>query len=470
MSLTKTLIVKTEETTMQEQKDLLVAEGIHLEALYDKVEHGEVVTLNLDLSGDTEIEFIGIALGTLEITGNDKFLVEIPGFLEKNGVVCAVEAKEEGLESTLTAVFAKDEGESVLAGIGSVIQYCSSFKLHDNSLRAGYSFVNKLESGKHCFKIYLSTGSEPLQLLEDYGSYLKQFGRNKDTSIPTGWNSWDFYGAAISMKDMEEEMASVKELNCADSIKYATIDMGWEEVWGNWIPNRKFPETFKEIADKIKAQGFKPGIWVSPLQVSKFTQLARHRQDLFLRKPDGSLVSELSESPVGPILLFDYKKEEVRDLVGSWFKEMSDAGFELFKIDYVYSKFLQMQEESEGGINKVAFTHLIYETIRNAVGEDAHVINCGGRKDAAIGLVDSSRVSMDIHNFWGHIKNSAKQISNSFWMNHNLWVNDPDFAIVRTKDNSTTTELNMPYTKREWKEEKDFERRKGFLDGWPGIK
>jgi hypothetical protein len=63
---------------------------------------------------------------------------------------------------------------------------------------------------------------------------------------------------------------------------------------------------------------------------------------------------------------------------------------------------------------------------------------------------------MDIHNFWGHIKNSAKQISNSFWMNHNLWVNDPDFAIVRTKDNSTTTDLNMPYTQREWKEEKDF--------------
>ena len=38
-------------------------------------------------------------------------------------------------------------------------------------------------------------------------------------------------------------------------------------------------------------------------------------------------------------------------------------------------------------------------------------------------------------------------MAHAFWMNHRIWINDPDFAIVRHQDNCTAIHKNMPYTR-----------------------
>ncbi len=411
----------------------------------ERTRQGDIIALQLELKADLYIGFVGIDLGPLQISETDKVLIDRPGFIEKSGVVSATTASQEKLESSFVAVLAQGNGSAHLAGIGALHDEASSIAIADDSFRVGFKLKRLLPAGTYQYKIFTCSGDDPLQLLQHYGAFIKTFGR-KPGQPPSGWNSWDFYGAAVSMDVVEQEMQALGRMKCRSKLEYLTLDMGWEEAWGDWIPNRKFPETFKAISSRIIQAGFKPGIWLAPLHVSMFTQLARYRQDLFLRNKDGSLIIENGDSPIGPVLLLDFTLAEVRELVGSWFREMRNSGFDLFKIDYLYSRYLGLQESSRTGINRVAFTRLIYQTIRDAVGQDAHIVNCGGSKEAAIGLVDSSRVSMDIHNFWGHIKNNARQIANSFWLNRNAWHNDPDFAIIRHTGNTDAPYLNMPYT------------------------
>jgi len=419
--------------------------GISLDAQFDPVLEGIEVTLCLHANEGRQIGFVGLEFGPLHLTDRHRFFGTTSGFLEKSGVVSALTAQSEGRSANLVGVVANPEGMSLLAGIGAPHADPSCFSLVSDRLRAGFKPERKL-TGNHEFKLFIGFKRDPLELLGDYGRRLAPQGRC-GCAVPTGWNSWDFYGGAIRMEDIDGEIAALDRLAFRDRLQYLTIDMGWEEMWGNWIPNRKFPAAMHELAGRIRTAGWRPGIWIAPLLVSLFTPLARYRPELFLRNAEGGLIIE-EEAPCGPALLLDFSLPEVGDLVGGWFRAMRQAGFELFKIDYIYEKYLCLARHNAGGLGKIAFARSLFQTLRGAVGHEAHIVNCGASKEAALGLVDSSRVTVDIHNFWGHIRNNALQLAHAFWMNRQLWINDPDFAIVRHRANCAARHKNMPYTLR----------------------
>jgi hypothetical protein len=91
------------------------------------------------------------------------------------------------------------------------------------------------------------------------------------------------------------------------------------------------------------------------------------------------------------------------------------------------------------------------QIIRAAIGDDAHLLSCGAPFPAALGLANSARVSTDIHNFWGHIKNAAIETSALYWLSGRTWISDPDFALIRCVDTTDDPLLNVahnrtPYT------------------------
>ena len=64
--------------------------------------------------------------------------------------------------------------------------------------------------------------------------------------------------------------------------------------------------------------------------------------------------------------------------------------FRLFKIDYIYENYLRHLSESNVKIGIIDFSRRIFKTIRESVGENSHIINCGGnRRRRAIGIADS---------------------------------------------------------------------------------
>lgn len=418
--------------------------GISLEAVCEPCGNWLEIDLCLKLAKPQQVDFIGMALGPLALRSSDRFLGEIPGFLEKSGVEPALEAQAAGQRAAIMGLLYRPASrETWLAGMDGLHADRTAILLNRDRLWAGWRPERALEGTQH-FKLTIGLHADPLALLRAYGARLAPLGHGQD-ALPTGWNTWDFYGGAIRMTDVRREMDALHTLECRSALQYLTIDMGWETAWGDWIPNRRFPARLRTLADKLKAAGWRPGIWVAPFQVSLFTPLARSRQDLFLRHPSGSLIIVETDTPCGPSLLLDFSLPEVQSLIRRWFGNMRKAGFELFKIDYLYLKYLEQARQGRNPVGQVAFLRAFFKTLREAVGPNAHILNCGGLKEAALGYADSARVTIDIHNFWGHIRNNATQLAQSFWMHRNLWVNDPDFAIVRTPGTCKTRYLNMPH-------------------------
>ena len=214
--------------------------------------------------------------------------------------------------------------------------------------------------------------------------------------VPTWWNSWDYYGGAIALADVRREMAAINASPLRGKLKYLTLDMGWEQAWGEWVPNGRFPQTYRALAEEIEAAGFVPGVWLAPLQAHTYSRLGRHRQDLLVPGADGYPVT------VGQHALLDFTLPEVHDILREWFGGLRAAGFRLFKLDYIYADYLAVMNHcADRTRGKAGIIRQGLEVIREAVGPESHILNCGAPVECALGLADSARVTTDIHTFWG---------------------------------------------------------------------
>ena len=356
--------------------------------------------------------------------------------------------KGRAVSSRFLAALAGERG-ALLAGVGAPSEDFSFFRIADGALEAGYEPGRVLEQETE-YVLALGVGDDPLDLLDDYGRYLSRFARHHRPSV-AGWDSWDYYGAAVTMNDLRQEMAAIKSSPLSGKLTHFVIDMGWWTDWGDVQPNRRFPATFRAIAKEIAEAGFVPGIWHAPLQCSPWTHLGRHRQDLFVRdEQDGPVLS-------GGQGLLDWSQPEVLAILHEQFAAMRKAGFRYFKLDYIYADAVrQLGGRADTSTGPLAVIRKGLQTIREAVGEDAYILNCGAARECSVGITDASRVCTDIHTFWSHIWNDAQEIACHLWENGRLWNIDPDFAVVRSAATSDDPFPNYLYQRRPWTERNQF--------------
>ena len=69
------------------------------------------------------------------------------------------------------------------------------------------------------------------------------------------------------------------------------VDDGWQVNIGDWLANNKFPSGMQALADKIRACGRTPGLWLAPFLGVPSSSLLRQHPDWFLHDADGGLVS-----------------------------------------------------------------------------------------------------------------------------------------------------------------------------------
>lgn len=330
---------------------------------------------------------------------------------------------------------------ALLIGVGGVTPdfpcFITTGETAEFVLEAGHQVTGPVE-----YRLVIGLASDPFVLLDGYGDLLARGGRRVG-EVPTGWNSWDYYQGAVTMDAIRAEMAAINASPLRGRFKYLTIDMGWENCWGDWTPNRKFPATYGEIAGEIRSAGFEPGIWLAPLQASTYLPAARHDREMFCRRADGEPIIAPGRTSY---LLLDPTHSRTERWLHDLCSELRQAGFSLFKIDYIYRDYLDMISQfHQPEVGRAAAARRFLEIIRQAIGDDAHLLSCGVPLPAAFGLADSARISTDIHNFWGHIQNSALQLSVAYWLGGRVWVNDPDFALIRCPQTSDDPYLNVPY-------------------------
>lgn len=301
--------------------------------------------------------------------------------------------------------------------------------------------AEKLESQKTwiCDGCTLSEGMESLKKLLPI--------RKKYVPRIFGWNSWDYYFASVSHDDIMENLEFIKnDKVLSENIKYVTIDDGWQHLWGEWVENYKFKNGMKHTADKIKEAGFTPGIWVAPLQIVPYCDTALWHSDMLLKGDDGdpyygTVTKQYNIDPTHP---------DGQEFIRKIFTKLYHDGYRLFKIDFLCQ--FSSDDDFKDNISAKRFydknagpydaLRELFRIIRECVTEESHIVGCSLPVECGADLVESARISIDMHNWQACTEMVADSMEWAYIYHGTVWNNDVDFLVVRgsetSKDKLTT--------------------------------
>lgn len=294
----------------------------------------------------------------------------------------------------------------------------------------GQSVMEKLQTET----TLMFLGETPLKAMESYASHLP------DRQVPNpmvGWNSWDYYFTTVSSQAVRENLEFIQndpKLN--GKLKAVVVDDGWETCVGEWYANHRFPEGLSYIADLIKSYGMIPGIWTNGAQTEGLCEPA-------LRHPEYYILDEFGiPFTVDGKQVIDPTHPGAEAFIIDTYTRLYQAGFRIFKVDFI-STILQGKRFYDKTCGPYEAVRKLLALIRQAVGPDSHIIGCSFPAECGPGVVDSSRISVDIHNHWPHILWIMEYMQARFWQNGKLFRSDPDMLVVRGTETSLEEETNV---------------------------
>ena len=286
-------------------------------------------------------------------------------------------------------------------------------------------------------KTYLIEGMAPLAAMQKYAEHIPNLPKEKFPAPLVGWNSWDYYFTTISAEAVKENLEAIaKDDALRDAMKCMIVDDGWETCVGDWYANHRFPEGLEKLALDIREKGIIPGIWTNGAQVQMLSYPGLRCGEMFIKKPSGEPLI------VDGMFVLDPTHPKTEEYLYELYSRLYKCGFRIFKVDFV-STILEGEVFHDSNCGPYDAIRRLFTIVRRAVGEDSHIIGCSYPAECGAGYVDSSRISVDIHNQWPHVRWVMEYMQNHFWCNGKLYRNDADMLIVRGKDTSLEEETNV---------------------------
>lgn len=328
------------------------------------------------------------------------------------------------------------------------------------SERSGFTIIeeqvnsNRIIISKDCEGLVIEDCYVPFEIVwiegnddEVFDNYFKLMNIPKPSSRPmSGWTSWYNYYQNIDETIILENLQNFVKYN--KKIDIFQIDDGYQRAVGDWLltDNKKFPNGMKHIADSIKAQGYKAGIWLAPFVCEKNSKIYEEKRNWILK--DGKGRPTFAGSNWSGFFALDFYNEEVRKYI----KEVFDVilhqwGYDMLKLDFLYAVcILPRRNKTRGQIMTEAM-----EFLRECAG-DKLLLGCGVPLGPAFGLVDYCRIGCDVSLDWDdkpYMKlfhreriSTKNAIGNAIGRRHldgRAFYNDPDVFLLRD-DNITLTD------------------------------
>jgi alpha-galactosidase len=243
-------------------------------------------------------------------------------------------------------------------------------------------------------------------------------------AAPTVWCSWYRYFLEVTEADVVENLAAIGE--CGLPVDVVQIDDGWQSGIGDWTSLSGRFTSLPRLVDRIRATGRRAGIWVAPFIAGSGSDLARDHPDWLV----GDAGSNWDQDVHG----VDLTHPAAREYLWGAFRALADAGFDYFKLDFLYGGTAPGRRH-DPDVTAVAAYRSGLELVRDAVGPDAYLVGCGAPILPSVGLVDAMRVSPDTFHvdaqdgsrgLRGEMATTARA-----WQHGRFWVNDPDCVVMR---------------------------------------
>ena len=292
-------------------------------------------------------------------------------------------------------------------------------------------------------------GSNANTLIERYADEVAaEMTARVPDHVPTGWCSWYYFYNRVSEADVVSNLeAMVREQHPAE---YFQIDDGFQSCTGDWlVPNEKFPSGMKALADRIRAAGYKPGLWLAPFIVNEHSATLREHPDMVLKTRDGETM--FVSTWLGRSAILDCTNPETEAWLRNTIRTVVDEwGYEYLKLDACSYAAVDGAGVAYHLPETTGPTNLRrgFEIIREEAGDSTFILGCTCHFGPVVGLVDAMRVGPDVKETWAagpnpSVKHAMRLTLQRNWMHGRGWANDPDCLIVR-EDN---TELNEAETR-----------------------
>ncbi|MBO7680826.1 MAG: alpha-galactosidase, partial [Thermoguttaceae bacterium] len=241
--------------------------------------------------------------------------------------------------------------------------------------------------------------------------YYAPLDRRRVPRAPTGWMSWNTYFDKATAEDNLAEARLGKEYFQPFGMEFWSIE-SWQ---GNsdQLPvshfsnmnletnERQFPLGMKQLADDIRALGFRPGLWMAPFGTGN-QQFYEEHKDWFLHDAEGNAISSWngrwSLDPTVPEAL-DHLREIFRIASRQW-------GYEFFKIDGMsgpsigYMAHLYERPDVRARFHDPTVPNPFERTVaafREGIGEDRVFLACQGHLTGPEARwADAARIGADI--------------------------------------------------------------------------
>lgn len=263
----------------------------------------------------------------------------------------------------------------------------------------------------------------------------------------TGYTSWYNYYQDISEEKILKNLDAVA--NAPVKFDVFQIDDGFQTHVGDWlsVDPKKFPNGLKPIADRVRALGMTPGLWLNPFGCEFKSEMAAAHPDWLLRDEKGE--PYVAGANWGGFWVWDFYNLEAREYVRKCLQTaVKDWGFGLLKLDFLYAVCLKPTAERTRGMIMCEAMDFIREATEGAV-----LLGCGVPLGAAFGKVDYCRIGCDvgldyddklymriIHRERVSTKYSMRNTVFRRQLSGRAFWNDPDVFLLRHDNISLTWE------------------------------
>jgi hypothetical protein len=301
-------------------------------------------------------------------------------------------------------------------------------------------------------RLMINAGGNTYLALEAYADTVGKVNNARTRSIVNGWCSWFYTLSRVS----EDEVISNTEFAAKHlkqfGLEYIQIDEGYQKWHGDWEGNDRFPHGMKWLANKIKENGFKPGIWISPYIISEPTEVFQKHPGWLLKKMDGSLKRignwEEGEEPPADENPKRYGLDVTNPEAAKWLHDListiaNDWGYEMIKIDFMAWSILAAERYHDPTLSSAQAYRKGLEIMRSAAGDKCHILECGPGA-TTVGLIDSMRIEADVNygfsntaweTYFLHPASSASAAAKRYYFHKRTWINDADHICMDLLNN-----------------------------------
>jgi len=292
---------------------------------------------------------------------------------------------------------------------------------------AGIDFVERFYETVHGFRHFPEIRSRRFRPLAGWTDWYMTWGRSDEATVlrQVDWIAENLRDYGVEVIQIDDGWQSAYRERPAGPVGLRNTD---------WFhPNERFAGGMDRLAERIRAKGFKAGIWLVPYATNDAALLREH-PDWFLRDADGKPIPAAGgwARQFGYMLDFSNRRVRRKYLV-PLFKMLSRRwGYDYFKLDATGWALLAVKDKKFGpeGRPGVEVLRRGLETIRDVVG-DKFVLACHAPCREVVGLVDGARVAGDMSPGWkGGPLHLLRETMESFYTHRICWLNDPDCLVI----------------------------------------